>query len=174
MRKVLLVVLVFVGVVSGNVMSQGVPADDARRTIRVANPYEARERQTRTEIADILQQARDKLRRHIAATNTPAARDLDLMRALDSYLLENQFDAVIKQLEEIMKSASGTEGAKKAEAAIHVLKGDEQAPTSNPLDGTKFVPQRRRPAQLNEPARDVEDRRPPVLPTPSDDPQDTQ
>ena len=76
MRQALIAAFVIVGgaSVAGTVMSQGTPAEDAKRTIRVPNPDDIRERQKRNEIANILQQAKDKLRR----LNAPAVRDLDL------------------------------------------------------------------------------------------------
>lgn len=160
MRKTLIVVFVMaaVALVTGTVMSQGTPAQDAKRSIRVPNADDNRERQNRNEVANILQQAKDKLRR----LNAPGVRDLELMTALNTYILDNQFDAVIKHLEEIMVASSDTPAAARAEIAIRVLRGEESitttAPEGNPVDP-------RNGKKGNE--RDPEDRRRPA--TPADD-----
>ena len=160
MRKALIVVFVMaaVALVTGTVMSQGTPVQDTKRGIRAPNADDNRERQNRNEVANILQQAKDKLRR----LNAPAVRDLELMTALNTYILDNQFDAVIKHLEEIIAASPDTPAAARAEMAIRVLRGEESITTATP-EGNPVDPHQRKKG--NE--RDPEDRRRPA--TPPDD-----
>jgi hypothetical protein len=155
MKKNLIVglMLLVVGYAASQVMSQSPP----NKPGLPANFDEKQDAASfRESFNDDIQRVREKLAANLRLQIDPLPQDVALLKSLDKYIASNKLGKIIMDLEEFAKQSPQTDEAKKAIAAIQVLKaepGSALSPTPDPNtygSARTYVPAQPRNRSRNE------------------------